>query len=95
MSYNVKLKTSWTFKPADKIKARGQQHYCIAHSVGSPLLTFVVLAVLLGVFPLRLRCAALRVAIDIETPIVFLYLLQRAAQRSRSGNGPLGHVKNS
>jgi len=35
--------------------------------------------------------AALRVAIDIETlsPIVFLYLSQRAAQRSRSGNRPL------
>jgi len=55
-----------------------------------------------GLFPLRLRCAALRVAIDIETPIVFLYLSQvatrsaalsftiahyrGAAQRSRSGN---------
>jgi len=34
-----------------------------------------------GVFPLQLRCAALRIAIDIETPIVFLYLKQRAAQR--------------
>jgi len=30
-----------------------------------------------------LRCAVLRVAIDIETPIVFLY------QRSRGGNRPL------
>jgi len=29
-------------------------------------------------------CAALRVAIDIETPIVFLYLSQRAAQHYRS-----------
>ena len=28
--------------------------------------------------------AALRVAIDIETPIVFLYLSQRAAQHYRS-----------
>ena len=27
-----------------------------------------------------LRCAAMRVAIDIETPIVFVYLSQRAAQ---------------
>jgi len=40
--------------------------------------------------------AALRVAIDIETPIVFLYSfhyrslsLTIAAQRSRSGNAPL------
>jgi len=39
-------------------------------------------------FPLELRCGALRVAIDIETPIVFLYLSQCAAQRSRSGNRP-------
>jgi len=31
-------------------------------------------------------CAALRVAIDIETLSAFLYLSQRAAQRSRSGN---------
>jgi len=30
-----------------------------------------------GLFPLRLRCAA---RCDIETPIVFLYLSQRAAQ---------------
>ena len=33
--------------------------------------------------------AALRVAIDIETPIVFLHLSPRAAQRSRRGNRPL------
>jgi len=45
-------------------------------------------------FPLQLRCAALRVAIDIETPIVFLYATTIVHYRSlllatRSGNRPL------